>query len=95
MPDELVKTCCCSLLNVTVDPCRAATNNFNIDSSVHYFMYSQILCSVYKMSEKCRSVFPKAQDDVLECLILSTSQRYSVCYHRLITAELDFNVNYR
>ena len=28
--------------------------------------------------EKCGSVFPKAQDDVLKCLVLSTTQRYSV-----------------
>ena len=40
---------------------------------------------VYKMSEngeKCGSVLPKAQDDVLKCLVLSTTQRYSVYCHR-------------
>ena len=32
--------------------------------------------------QKCRLVFPKAQEDVLKCLVLSTAQRYSVCCHR-------------
>ena len=33
-----------------------------------------------KMIKKCPS-FPKAQDDVLKCLVLSTIQRYSVSCH--------------
>ena len=32
--------------------------------------------------EKCQSVFPKAQDDVLKCLGLSITQRYSDFCHR-------------
>ena len=32
--------------------------------------------------EKCGSVFPKVQDDILKCLVLSTTQRYSVYCHR-------------
>ena len=32
--------------------------------------------------KKCQSVFPKAQDDVLKCLVLFTTQRYSVYFHR-------------
>ena len=27
------------------------------------------------------SVFPKAQDDAIRCLVLSTTQKYSVYYH--------------
>ena len=37
---------------------------------------------VSENGEKRRSVFPKAQDDVLKCLVLSTTQRYSVYCHR-------------
>ena len=33
-------------------------------------------------AKKCRPVFPKAQGDVLKCLVLSTTQRYSVYCHR-------------
>ena len=32
--------------------------------------------------EKCQSVFPKVQDGILKCFILSTIQRYSVYCHR-------------
>ena len=38
------------------------------------------------MSEKCEkwsnTVFPKAREDVLGCLVLSTTQHYSVYCHR-------------
>ena len=32
--------------------------------------------------EKWQSVFPKAQDDVLKCLVLSKTQRHSVNCHK-------------
>ncbi len=59
---------------------RAATNDY-----FHYRLicrsFSQLIsCSVHKMSEngeKCWSLFPKAKGDVLKCLVLSTTQRYS------------------
>ena len=36
-----------------------------------------LLIILLKNDEKCRSVFPKAQYDILKCLVLSTTQRYS------------------
>ena len=50
-----------------------------------YFLDELISSLVSKMSEngeKCASVFPKAQDDVLKCLALSTTPRYSAYCHR-------------
>lgn len=40
-----------------------------------YFLGGSRTCLVYKTSEygKCRSVFPKASDNVHKCLVLSTS----------------------
>ena len=41
---------------------------------VDYFINESMSCFVYKMSEngkKCGSVFPKVQDNVLKCLVLS------------------------
>ena len=35
-----------------------------------------------QMVENVDQCFPKAHDDVLKCLILSTTQRYSVHCHR-------------
>ena len=32
--------------------------------------------------EKCWSLFPKAQGDIVECLVSSTAQRESVYFHR-------------
>lgn len=40
-----------------------------------------ISCLVYKIlenSDKCQLVFPKTQNDIRNCLLLSTTQRYSV-----------------
>lgn len=36
---------------------------------------------IEKKGEKCSSVFPKAQDDALRCLVLSPTQRYLVYCH--------------
>ena len=60
----------------TSDGTRAAADH-------HCWLFPQFIdcCLVYEMSEngeKCRSVFPKAQGDVLKCLVLSTIQIFSL-----------------
>ena len=49
-----------------------------IDQSVIIILSHQLIVICFKMSEKgekCPSVFSRVQDDVLKCLILSTTQR--------------------
>lgn len=41
--------------------------------------FNTIIFSMVEIGEK---VFPKAQDDILKCLVLSTTQRYLTYCHR-------------
>ena len=43
-----------------------------------WFSWLSVSCLVHKLSENVGEVFPKAQDDVLKCRVLPTSQRHSV-----------------
>lgn len=52
-------------------------------------------CLVSKMSEngdKCQSVFPKTQDCILKCLVLSTTQRNSEERNQKIFTNYTFNL---
>ena len=42
------------------------------------FSINLISCLVYKMSEKGDKVFPDAENNVLICLVLSTTQTYFI-----------------
>lgn len=70
------------------------------NATSQYFHFRFILCYpssclVYNMSkngEKCRSVPPGAWDDVLKCLVLSTTKRYAVYCQRGVKQK--WNENY-
>ena len=55
---------------------RAANNNY-FHSQLTCWLFYRLINSLF-----CWSVIPKAQDDILKCLFLSTTQRYSVHCHR-------------
>ena len=57
---------------------------FIVNRSVDYLSISWLIVVCFKMSEngeKCWSVFSKASDDVLKCLVIFTPQRYSIYCH--------------
>ena len=41
---------------------------------------------------KCQPEFPKVQDDILKCLVLSTTQRYSVYCQRRATKPENIHI---
>ena len=52
---------------------RTATTDYFHSLLICWLVVLSIKC--HKMVKNCGSVFPKAQDDILKCLVLSTTQR--------------------